>query len=60
MANSSETWCHWEVFALYKNMYKTVKARVRCGAKFTECFNRSRGVKHGDVLLSFFRYLSIN
>ena len=31
------------------SMYKTVKARVRCGAHFTECINCTRGVKQGDV-----------
>ena len=41
-----------------RNMYKTVKARVRCGAHFTECINRTRGEKQGDecspVLFSLF------
>ena len=32
-----------------RSMYRTVKARVRCGAHFTECINCTRDVKQGDV-----------
>ena len=39
-------------------MYENVKARIRCGAKFTDYINCTRGVKQGDmcspVLFSLF------
>ena len=30
-------------------MYENVKATIRCGAKFTDYINCTRGVKQGDV-----------
>ena len=38
-----------KLYCCIRSMYKTVKARVRCGAHFTECINCTRGVKQGDV-----------
>ena len=32
-----------------RSMYENVKARIRCGAKFMDCINCTRGVKQGDV-----------
>ena len=29
-------------------MYENVKARIRCGAKFTDYIKCTRGVKQGD------------
>ena len=41
-------------------MYKTVEARVGCGAHFTECINRTRGEKQGDVCSPVLFSLFIN
>ena len=41
-------------------MYRTVRARVRCGAHFTECINRTRGEKQGDVCSPVLFSLFIN
>ena len=38
-----------KLYRCIRSMYKTVKARVRCGADFTDCINCTRGVKQGDV-----------
>ena len=41
-----------KLYRCIRSMYKTVKARVRCGADFTDCINCTRGVKQGDVCSS--------
>ena len=41
-------------------MYKDVKAKVRCGAKFTNWINCTRGVKQGDVCSPILFSLFIN
>ena len=41
-------------------MYKTVEARVGCGAHFTECISCTRGVKQGDVCSPVLFSLFIN
>ena len=38
-----------KLYRCIRSMYRTVKARVRCGAHFTECINCTRDVKQGDV-----------
>ena len=50
----------WPIFwkngiqgSLYKcvrSMYENVKARIRCGAKFTDCINCTHGVKTGECV----------
>ena len=41
-------------------MYENVKARIRCGAKFTDYINCTRGVKQGDVCSPVLFSLFIN
>ena len=41
-------------------MYENVKARIRCGAKFTVYINCTRGVKQGDVCSPVLFSLFIN
>ena len=41
-------------------MYENVKARIRCGAKFMDCINCTRGVKQGDVCSPVLFSLFIN
>ena len=48
---------------LYKrvrSMYENVKARIRCGATFTDYINCTRGVKQGDVCSPVLFSLFIN
>ena len=46
------------LYKCVKSMYENVKARIRCGAKFTDYINCTRGVKQGGmcspVLFSLF------
>ena len=46
------------LYKCLRSMYENVKARIRCGAKFTDYINCTRGVKQGDmcspVLFSLF------
>ena len=37
------------LYKCVRSMYDNVKARIRCGAKFTDYINCTRGVKQGDV-----------
>ena len=37
------------LYRCIRSMYRTVKARVSCGAHFTECIDCTSGVKQGDV-----------
>ena len=41
-------------------MYENVKARIRCGATFTDYINCTRGVKQGDVCSPVLFSLFIN
>ena len=41
-------------------MYKDVKARIRVGAKLTDCINCTEGVKQGDVISPLLFSLFIN
>ena len=41
-------------------MYENVKARIRCGAKFTDYIKCTRGVKEGDVCSPVLFSLFIN
>ena len=43
-----------------RSMYENVKARIRCGAKFTDYINCTRGVKQGDVCSPVLFSLFIN
>ena len=43
-----------------RSMYENVKTRIRCGAKFTDCINCTRGVKQGDVCSPVLFSLFIN
>ena len=38
-----------KIYCCIRSMHKTVKARVRSGAHFTECIDCTSGVKQGDV-----------
>ena len=49
-----------KLYRCVRSMYRTVKARVRCGAHFTECINCTRGVKQGDVCSPVLFSLFIN
>ena len=37
------------LYKCVRSMYENVKARIRCGATFTDYINCTRGVKQGDV-----------
>ena len=37
------------LYKCVRSMYENVKAKIRCGAKFTDYINCTRGVKQGDV-----------
>ena len=42
-------WYNGKLYGCFRSMYENVKARARCGAKFTEYINCTSGVKQGDV-----------
>ena len=48
------------LYKCVKSMYENVKARIRCGAKFTDYINCTRGVKQGDVCSPVLFSLFIN
>ena len=48
------------LYTFDRSMYENVKARIRCGAKFTDCINCTRGVKQGDVCSPVLFSLFIN
>ena len=48
------------LYKCVRSMYENVKARIRCGAKFTDYINCSRGVKQGDVCSPVLFSLFIN
>ena len=49
-----------KLYHCIKTMYADVKAKVRSGAKFTECINCTQGVKQGDVCSPILFSLFIN
>ena len=48
------------LYKCVRSMYENVKARIRCGAKFTDYINCTRGVKQGDVCSPVLFSLFIN
>jgi hypothetical protein len=50
-----------KLYRCVKSMYKDVKAKIRCGAKFSDYIKCTQGVKQGDVCSPFyFHCLSMN
>ena len=48
------------LYKCVRSMYENVKARIRCGATFTDYINCTRGVKQGDVCSAVLFSLFIN
>ena len=48
------------LYKCVRSMYENVKARIRCGAKFTDYIKCTRGVKQGDVCSPVLFSLFIN
>ena len=48
------------LYKCVRSMYENVKAKIRCGAKFTDYINCTRGVKQGDVCSPALFSLCIN
>ena len=48
------------LYKYVRSMYENVKARIRCGAKFTDYIKCTRGVKQGDVCSPVLFSLFIN
>lgn len=49
LTNPFQTWYTWKITQMHSNMYKSTKARVRCGGDFTDYLDCTKGVKHGDI-----------